>query len=167
MSFLVAVQGTVVYTNTNKSGGAVNIPNWPARGAGFKGSFVYSAGPAPTPALFSKIFMDLGSFTITRKDGIGYIQLVNANAGILYGDGDSPGFNNISLPAGAWQLEEFDMGFANPENHGPAVDTAALDFNVFTERGIYMAGNNGGMPATDAVVWNALMRIDVAIVLPS
>lgn len=167
MSFLVAIEGTVANTTTRKTDGTpVTVPNWPPNGANFKGSFVYTPGAAPTPALFSKIFTDFGSFTIKRQDGIGNISLVNGGAGIRYADGSSPGFNNASLPAGAWQLQEFDLAFSNPQNYGPAVNPATLDFNLFAERGIYTAGNNGGAPA-NTVVWSILARIDVVIVLPA
>jgi hypothetical protein len=165
MSFLVAFEGAVANTATKKPDGTpANVANWPANGASFKGSFVYTPSATPSPVLFSKIFTDFGSFTITRPPGIGHISLPNGGAGIQYADSDSLGFNNVSLPAAGWQLQEFDVGFTNPQNY-PAVNPAALDFNLFAERGIYTAGTNGA--TTNTIVWSILARIDVVIVLPA
>lgn len=165
MSFLVAFEGTVVNSATRKSDGTpANVANWPTNGASFKGSFVYTPNATPNPSLFSKIFTDFGSFSSTRPNGIGQITLANGGAGIEYADSDSLGFNNVSLPGAGWQFQEFDVGFTNPQNY-PAVNPAALDFNLFAERGIYTAGTNGATANT--IVWSILARIDVVIVLPA
>jgi len=169
MSFLVAIEGTVVSSVINTGGpggGPANVPHWPKHGATFKGSFVYTPGAIPTPAMFTKLYVDFGSFTITRKDGIGFITLFNGDYGIRYADGDSPGFNNISLPTAQWQLEDFEMWFTNPQNRGQAVNPAKLDFNFFTERAIFLAGNTGA-PISNTLVFSVLNRIDVAIALPA
>ena len=169
MSFLIAFEGTVVSSVINTGGpggGPANVPHWPKHGASFKGSFVYTPGAVPTPAMFSKIDVDFGSFTITRQNGIGTIALFNGDHGIRYADGDSPGFNNISLPAAQWQLEEFDLWFTNPQGYGPVVNPAKLDFNLFTERVIFLAGNSGG-PISNTLAFSVLNRIDVAIALPA
>ena len=167
MSFLVAIAGTVAHTTTKKTDGTVvNVTGWPANGASFKGSFIYTPAPTPTPVLFTKLYTDWGGFTITRQDGIGNIKLVNGGAGIQYTDGYSTGFHNVSLPVGGWQLQEYDMGFENPEFHGQTVDPEALDFNLFAVRGIFMSGNSGG-PIANTVVWSVVARVDVMIVLPA
>lgn len=165
MSLLIAIEGIVAYSKINTVAGApVTVHHWPTAGAGFKGSFVYTPSATLTPASFTKIFADFGSFTITRPPGIGAATLINGGAGIEYADGDSLGLTNVSLPPGDWELEEFDLTFANPT--APPVNPAAVTFDHFTERTIYTAGIKGGAPP-DQLVWAVLARIDCAIVLPA
>jgi hypothetical protein len=167
MSFLIAIEGIVVHSRINiVNGPPAHVPHWPAAGAGFKGSLVYTPSATPTPAMFTKIFVDFGSFTITRPPGIGAVQLINGGAGIEYADGDSLGLTNVSLPPGDWELEEFDVTFANPTGSTPPVNPAALKFDHFTERKIFTTGIKG--PASNSsLVWALLARIDCAIVLPA
>jgi hypothetical protein len=165
MSFLVAIEGVVVNSSITAGGSPAHVPHWPANGSNFRGSFVYSPAATPTPALFSNIFINFGSFTLTRHNGIGNISLVNGGAGIKYVDTDSTGFNNISLPAGGWELQEFDLAFTRPSGIGPTVNPAAIDFNLFSDRTVFATGDNGAL--TNSLVWSLLTRIDVAIVLPA
>lgn len=166
MTFLVAIEGAVTHTTTKAVGGAhVNVPHWPKNGASFKGFFLYTPNPTPVPTLFPKIYVDFGSFTITRSGGAGSVTLVNGGAGIEYSDPFSTGFDNISLPPASWQLESFAMRFASPAGFGTA-NPESLDFNLFTERTISADGNNGA-PTPDTVIWSILARIDVVIELPT
>jgi hypothetical protein len=168
MDFLVAIEGIVTYSRINTVGGPpANVQHWPAPGAGFKGSFLYTPSATLTPALFNKIFVDFGSFKITRPAGIGAIHLINGGAGIQYADGDSLGLTIVSLPAGDWELEEFDLTFANPPNPGPPVNPAAVKFELFTERTIYTTGIKGPAGASAQLAWAVLARIDHAIALPA
>jgi len=165
MSYLVAIEGIIAHSTTKTTGGApANVPHWPKDGASFKGSFVYSPSPTPTPVLFPRIYVDFGSFTVTRQGGAGSVSLINGGAGIQYADSFSTGFNNISLPAGGWELQAFAMTFASPQNFGVA-NPASLAFDLFTDRTISLAGDNGGS-SSNIVVWNILARIDVVIELP-
>jgi hypothetical protein len=167
MSFLIAIEGIVAYSRINTlNGPPANVHHWPTPGADFKGSFVYTPSAIPSPALFTKIFVDFGSFTITRPPGIGAVTLINGGAGIEYADGDSLGLTNVSLPPGDWELEEFDLTFANPTNSTPPVNPAALKFDLFTERMIYTTGIKGPAGSPGQLVWAVLARIDCAIVLP-
>jgi hypothetical protein len=166
MTFLVAMEGMVAYSSIKTVGGApASVPQWPKNGAFFKGEFRYTPSPTPTPTLFPKIYVDFGSFTITRSGSAGSVSLVNGGAGIAYSDPFSTGFNNVSLPGAGWQLEAFGLTFANPTGLGTA-NPAALDFNLFAERTISASGNNGSS-GSSALVWNILARIDVVIVLPA
>lgn len=167
MSFMVAIAGVAANTTIQTSGGTpANVANWPTSGTSFKGSFVYTPATTVTRALFTKVFLDFGSFTLARSDtGTKNITLINGGAGIFYTDGDSTGFTNVSLPAGGWELNEFDMTWANPTSQGPMVNPNALNFNLFTERMIFATGDNGGLPP-NTLTWTVLARIDAAIALP-
>jgi hypothetical protein len=166
MTFLVAIEGVVAHSTINTvGGGPASVAHWPKNGALFKGEFLYTPNATPTPTLFPKIYVDFGGFTITRSGSAGSVSLVNGGAGIAYSDTFSTGFNNISLPAAAWELQAFGMTFANPTGVGTA-NPAALDFNLFVDRTISAAGDNGAT-SSSALVWQILARIDVVIVLPA
>ena len=169
MSFLVAIEGTVVSSTVNKfgpGGGPANVAHFPKVGAPVKGSYIYVPATTPTPAMFAKIHVDYGSFSVTRPPGVGTVALFNSNNGIRYADGDSLGFQNVSLPAAGWELEEFTLWFTNPPNPSVTLDPAKLDFNLFTERAISVGGTSG-ISGPLSVVLNLLVRIDVAIMLPT
>jgi hypothetical protein len=170
MSFLVTIEGIVAYSRINTvNGPPAHVHHWPAAGVGFTGSFLYTPGATLTPALLTKIFVDFGSFKITRPPGIGAITSINGGAGIEYADSDSLGLTNVSLPAGDWELEAFDLVFANPTNLGPPVNPAALKFDHFTERRIYAAGIKGpaGSSPPVTLTWAVLARIDRAVARPA
>lgn len=165
MSFHIALEGIVTYSKINTLNGLpANVPHWPTPGNTFTGSFLYTPEATATPALFTKIAVDFRSFKIARPAGIGAINLINGGAGIEYADGDSLGFTNGTLPAGDWELEEFDLTFANPTNLGLPVNPAAIGFDLFTERTVYTTGIKGPAGASPPATldWVILARIDRA-----
>ena len=93
--------------------------------------------------------------------------MINGGAGIEYADGDSLGLTLVSLPPGDWELEEFDLTFANPTGSTPPVNPAALKFDRCTERTVYTTGIKGPAGSPNQLVWALLARIDCAIVLPA